>query len=95
VSWDSDALRIPATAYAPTLAVIASANELTMKLNLTTLIIVSTGAFFYWSVSGYRGTFNDRMSRYYDAGTRYEKNYWTGLGVLFFIVIIILGIVSR
>ena len=61
-------------------------------MRLSTLVIVSTGAFFYWTLSGYKGKFNDYMSRYYDTDTKYNKNYWTGLGLLAFLVTIILGI---
>jgi hypothetical protein len=49
-----------------------------MRLDLPTLIIVSTGAFFYWTMSGFNGTFNDYMSRYYDTDDKYDKNFWTG-----------------
>lgn len=65
-----------------------------MRLSLLTLIFVSTGAFFYWTLSGYKGSFNDQMSRYYEYNARYEKNYWTGLGLLFLIVIAVLGAVT-
>lgn len=66
-----------------------------MRANVTTFIIVSAGAFFYWTLSGYKGSFNDYMSNHYDTDKKYDKNYWTGLGLLSVIVITILGIVSR
>ena len=65
-----------------------------MRADLTTLIIVSMGAFFYWTLSGFKGTFNDYMSRYYDADTKYDRNYLTGLGLLFLVVVITVGVVS-
>ncbi len=64
-----------------------------MRLNLTSLIIVSTGAFFYWTLSGYKGSFDEHMSRYYDNDNKYDKNYWAGLLLITFIVMTILGIV--
>ena len=66
-----------------------------MRLKLTSLVIVSTGAFCYWALSGFKGTFNDHMSRYYDYDTKFDKNYWTGLGLLFFAIAAILGIATR
>ena len=60
----------------------------------TRLIIVSIGAFVNWMLSGFKGTFNDQMSRYYDYDSKYDKNYWTGLAVVIVIGIVIIGIVS-
>lgn len=65
------------------------------RLDLTTLLIVSTGAFVYWTLSGYKGKFNDHMSRYYDSDTKYDKNYITGLGVLVVLAIIIFAMVGK
>lgn len=53
-----------------------------MRLDIKTLVIVSTGAFFYWALTGFKGKFNDRMSRYYDDDAKYYKNFVTGLIVL-------------
>jgi hypothetical protein len=65
-----------------------------MRLDFTTLIIVSMGAFFFWTLSGYKGTFNNYMSRYYEADSKYEKNYWTGLALLAVLSITVFGFVS-
>jgi hypothetical protein len=66
-----------------------------MRLDLPTLIIVSTGAFFYWTMSGFNGTFNDYMSRYYDTDNKYDKNFWTGLGLFVVLAIIVYGVVIK
>jgi len=66
-----------------------------MRLDLLTLVIVSTGAFFYWTMSGYKGTFDDYMSRYNDTDNKYDKNYWAGLGLLTAFAIIVLAIIPK
>ena len=65
-----------------------------MRIDLTTLIIVSTGAAFYWILSGFKGTFNDYMSRYYDRDNKYDKNYWTGFALLAFMIMNILAMLA-
>jgi hypothetical protein len=65
-----------------------------MGLDLSKLVFVSTGAFFYWTLSGFKGTFNDYMSRYHDTDAKYFKNYWTGLALVAILMIIILGVFS-
>ena len=64
-------------------------------MRLSTLLFVALGAFFYWTLSGYKGKFDDYMSRYYDSDNKYDKNYFTGLGILALIIISILGIFSK
>lgn len=66
-----------------------------MRPTLSNLIIVGTGAFFYWTTSGYKGKFNDYMSRYYDSDTMSDKNFWTGLVILFFVVMITLSLLKK
>jgi hypothetical protein len=61
---------------------------------LEKFVIVSTGAFFYWMLSGFKGTFNDYMSRYYEDDNKYDKNYWTGLALLVIIIVNIIVIAS-
>lgn len=65
-----------------------------MRLHPKTLIIVATGAFFYWTLSGYKGSFNDYMSRYYDDDNKYDRNYWTGLAILLVVSIVVFKIAS-
>jgi hypothetical protein len=62
---------------------------------ISSLIFVSTGAFVYWTISGYKGTFDDYMSRFSDTDNKYEKNYWTGAGLITLVTMIILGILSK
>ena len=57
-------------------------------------IAVSIGAFFYWMLSGFKGNFNDFMSRYYGHDDKYEKNYWTGLALLVFVIVNLIVILS-
>ena len=64
-------------------------------MRLSTLLFVAVGAFFYWTLSGYKGKFDDYMSRYYDSDNKYDKNYLTGMGILALIAILIQGIFSR
>jgi hypothetical protein len=66
-----------------------------MRLQLKTLIIVAIGAFFYWTISGYSGKFNDHMSRYYDRNTKFDKNYWTGVAIIVAVLIVVCGIASK
>jgi hypothetical protein len=61
---------------------------------LLKFIAVSIGAFFFWMLSGFKGSFNDFMSRYYDQDNKYEKNYWTGLALLVFIIVNIIVVAS-
>lgn len=46
------------------------------------LVVIATGAFFYWSLSGFKGKFDDYMSRYHDDDVKYFKNLMTGLCIL-------------
>ena len=65
------------------------------NMRLSTLLFVSTGAFFYWTLSGFKGNFDDYMSRYHDSDNKYDKNYWTGFGILGLTAIVILSIFSK
>lgn len=65
-----------------------------MRLEFGTLIIVATGAGFYWMLSGFRGTFNDYMSRYYESNSKYDKNFWTGIAVWAFIAVVLHAVLS-
>jgi hypothetical protein len=62
--------------------------------SFSSLLLVSTGAFLFWTLSGYKGAFNDYMSRYHERDGRYYKNYFTGLAIIIFGIGIIGGIVS-
>jgi len=57
----------------------------------TTLVLVATGAFFFWILSGFRGSFNQHMSRYTDSDNKYYRNLFTGL----IIFVLLLTTVSR
>lgn len=46
------------------------------------LVVVATGAFLYWTLSGFKGKFDDYMSRYHDGDVKYFKNLLTGLCIL-------------
>ncbi len=49
------------------------------RFSIWTLIIVSIGAFIFWLLSGFKGTFDERMSRYYESDKKFDKNYFAGL----------------
>ena len=65
-----------------------------MRVNVTTLFVVSVGPFFYWTLSGFKGTFDDWMSRYYDTDKKYYKNFLTGLALLAIILSTIITFIT-
>jgi hypothetical protein len=65
-----------------------------MRLSIPTLIIVSTGAFIRWTMTGFKGTFDNHMSRYHDTDTKYDKNYWTGIIAIVVLVIVVISLTS-
>jgi len=63
-------------------------------MNLTTSVIVSVGAFVNWMLNGFKGTFNDQMSRWHEYDSKRDRNYLTGMAVFIVIGIVIIGIAS-
>lgn len=61
---------------------------------LTSLIVVSTGAFFYWMLSGFKAKFNDYMSGQHEANAKYYKNFVTGVVIYTVIIAIIIKVIS-
>ena len=61
---------------------------------LTSLIIVSTGAFFYWFLGGFKTKFNEQMSGQYDRDAKYFKNLLTGVVIYTIIFSIIIKVLT-
>ena len=57
-------------------------------------IFVLIGAFFYWSISGFIGKFDDYMSSYKELNRKYDKNFFTGFAIFSFVAIILYKIFS-
>ena len=65
-----------------------------MDGSLLTLIIVWTGAVFYWALSGFRGNFDNYMSRYTARDSKYVKNLLTGMVIIVSILTTVTAIIK-
>ena len=59
-----------------------------------TLILTFIGASFIWMLKGFKGKFDDEMTRQYDTSFKSARNWLTGLGIVILIVFIISRIAS-
>jgi hypothetical protein len=64
------------------------------RYRFTTLLLVATGAFTLWLLSGFKGKFNDRMSRYYENDNKYDRNFLIGFAIIIFLITSLLRIIS-
>lgn len=64
-------------------------------MGLFSIIPVATGAFIFWSFSGFNGSFDDYMSGRRDADWKYWKNYLTGTAVIFVVVMFVYAVMER
>jgi len=65
-----------------------------MGSHFSKFIFVASGAFFYWTLSGYNGKFDDYMSRHSDNDAKYFKNFFTGMTLIGTILVIIGSIIQ-
>ncbi len=55
------------------------------RTRLESFIFIVVGAFFFWMIKGFKGKFDDEMTRVNESSTKDLRNFITGL-------IIIIGI---
>jgi len=65
-----------------------------MKGKIVALALVATGAFYYWLISGFDGSYNNYMSSYSDNDWKYFKNLFTGLLIIVLIGSFVIALVS-
>ncbi|NVN95075.1 MAG: hypothetical protein HXX18_07330 [Bacteroidetes bacterium] len=56
-------------------------------------IIILTGAFFFWTIKGFKGKFNDEMTGRFDTSFKDVRNFIAGLLILCMIAFLIFNIV--
>jgi glucan phosphoethanolaminetransferase (alkaline phosphatase superfamily) len=59
-----------------------------------TLVLVATGAFLFWTLSGFHGSFNHHMSRYTDSDNKYDRNFFAGLIIFVLLVTTVSRIIA-
>lgn len=73
---------------------VTNAGYLPYRLRFSTLAMVSIGAFIFWLLSGFKGKFNDLMSRYYESDQKFDKNYFVGFAIILIIIASVITIIS-
>jgi hypothetical protein len=64
-----------------------------MKTTIPTFAIVASGALCHWTLSGFKGSFNEQLSVRAENDSRYCRNFTTGLAISITLLVVVSVIV--